>query len=51
MHFNKFLKVGLLATFVPVIGSVHAEIIINGTRAVYPSDAREITIQLNKKRD
>jgi chaperone protein EcpD len=46
MYFNKLLKLCLLATILPIC-STHAEIIIHGTRAIYPSNAREITIQLS----
>lgn len=41
-----FYKICLI-TFLTPISLVHAEIIIHGTRAVYPSDAREITLQLS----
>ncbi len=37
---------GLLALVIP-FSTVHAEIIIHGTRAIYPSDAREITLQVS----
>lgn len=41
-----FYKTCLIALLTPV-SLVNAEIIIHGTRAVYPSDAREITLQLS----
>lgn len=40
------LKKGLIAALIP-FSAVQAEIIIHGTRAIYPSDAREITLQLS----
>ena len=42
---HPFYKTCLLALLIP-FSSVNAEIIIHGTRAVYPSDAREITLQV-----
>lgn len=39
-------KKGLIAALIP-FSAVQAEIIIHGTRAIYPSDAREITLQLS----
>lgn len=42
---HAFYKTCLLALLIP-FSSVNAEIIIHGTRAVYPSDAREITLQV-----
>ncbi|NHB58947.1 fimbria/pilus periplasmic chaperone [Acinetobacter sp. 194] len=39
-------KKGLIAALIP-FSAVNAEIIIHGTRAIYPSDAREITLQLS----
>lgn len=33
--------------FGTLFGAAHAEIIIHGTRVVYPSDAREVTVQLS----
>lgn len=41
-----FYKSCLVSLLIPV-GLVNAEIIIHGTRAVYPSDAREVTLQLS----
>ena len=41
-----FYKICLITLLVPV-SLVHAEIIIHGTRVVYPSDAREVTLQLS----
>lgn len=41
-----FYKGCLLALLTPV-SLVNAEIIIHGTRAVYPADAREVTLQLS----
>lgn len=46
MHLTKFFKIGLLATIIPICNA-QAEIIIHGTRAIYPSNAKEITIQLS----
>ena len=46
MYFNKLLKLCLFAAILPIC-STHAEIIIHGTRAIYPSNAKEITIQLS----
>ncbi|MCG3873844.1 molecular chaperone [Psychrobacter sp. Ps7] len=42
---HSFYKTCLLALLIP-FSAVNAEIIIHGTRAVYPSDAREITLQV-----
>jgi hypothetical protein len=42
---HSFLKKGLLAFLIP-FGAANAEIIIHGTRVIYPSDAREITLQV-----
>jgi chaperone protein EcpD len=39
-------KRGLIAALIP-FSAANAEIIIHGTRAIYPSDAREITLQLS----
>lgn len=41
-----FFKIGLFACLLP-FSTAHAEIIIHGTRVVYPSDAREITLQVS----
>lgn len=41
-----FYRTCLIALLIPS-SLVNAEIIIHGTRAVYPSDAREITLQLS----
>ncbi|BAP36088.1 molecular chaperone [Acinetobacter guillouiae] len=43
---HSFLKKGLLAFLIP-FGAANAEIIIHGTRVIYPSDAREITLQVS----
>lgn len=43
-----FYKTCLIALLTPV-SLANAEIIIHGTRAVYPSDAREITLQLSNE--
>ncbi len=42
---HPFYKTCLLALLIP-FSAANAEIIIHGTRAVYPSDAREITLQV-----
>ena len=42
---HSFYKTCLLALLIP-FSAANAEIIIHGTRAVYPSDAREITLQV-----
>lgn len=39
-------KKSLIALLIP-FSAVNAEIIIHGTRAIYPSDAREITLQVS----
>lgn len=41
-----FWKKCVLAAVLP-ISAAHAEIIIHGTRVIYPSDAREITLQVS----
>ena len=47
MIFNKrLLKAYFVALLMPVTAA-NAEIILHGTRAVYPSDAREITLQMS----
>ena len=47
MHFKSSLfKTALLACFMPFTAT-NAEIIIHGTRVIYPSDAREITLQVS----
>lgn len=47
MNFNKHLfKAGLMALLMPLTAA-NAEIILHGTRAVYPSNAREITLQMS----
>lgn len=47
MHFKSPLfKTALLACFMPFTAT-NAEIIIHGTRVIYPSDAREITLQVS----
>lgn len=47
MHFKSPLfKTALLACFVPFTAT-NAEIIIHGTRVIFPSDAREITLQVS----
>ena len=47
MH-RKFpiFKTGILACLLPLT-AVNAEIIIHGTRVIYPSNAREITLQVS----
>ncbi|MFU8927027.1 molecular chaperone [Acinetobacter puyangensis] len=42
----KFL-LGLAISSVIAIPPTHAEIILHGTRVIYPSDAREVTLQLS----
>lgn len=47
MHFKLSLfRIGLFAYLLPFT-VVHAEIIIHGTRVIYPSNAREITLQVS----
>ncbi|OTG82483.1 pilus assembly protein [Acinetobacter sp. ANC 4558] len=46
MKFNQLLKAVICTILIPIY-TAHAEIIIHGTRAIYPSDAREITIQVS----
>lgn len=47
MHFKPSLfKTALLALLLPFT-TANAEIIIHGTRVIYPSDAREITLQVS----
>lgn len=41
---KKSLGVLLFST---LFGAAHAEIVIHGTRVIYPSDAREVTVQLS----
>ncbi|MFW1948984.1 molecular chaperone [Acinetobacter bereziniae] len=43
---HSFFKKGLLALLIP-FGAANAEIIIHGTRVIYPSDSREITLQVS----
>lgn len=44
--FNSFLK--LLVTGICLIPPMsHAEIVLHGTRVIYPSDAREVTLQIS----
>ncbi|MDR0237843.1 fimbria/pilus periplasmic chaperone [Acinetobacter sp.] len=43
---HPFFKKGLLALLIP-FSAANAEIIIHGTRVIYPSDAREITLQVS----
>lgn len=51
MMFNKqFLKTCFVALLMPVTVA-NAEIILHGTRAIYPSDAREITLQMTNNGD
>jgi P pilus assembly chaperone PapD len=37
---------GLAMSSIVVANSTHAEIILHGTRVIYPSDAREVTLQV-----
>lgn len=51
MNFSKkLLKAGLMALLIPFTAA-NAQIILHGTRAIYPSDAREITLQLSNDGD
>lgn len=45
LNLNLF-KRGLIAVLIP-FSAANAEIIIHGTRVIYPSDAREITLQVS----
>ena len=38
---------GLAMSSILVANSTHAEIILHGTRVIYPSDAREVTLQVS----
>ena len=42
----KFL-LGLAMSSIFVANLTHAEIILHGTRVIYPSDAREVTLQVS----
>lgn len=48
MKFNKDIFLFVPALFIAVASTAsHAEIILHGTRVIYPSDAREVTLQLS----
>ena len=47
MSLKQFVYKTCLAALLMPVSLANAEIIIHGTRAVYPSDAREITLQLS----
>lgn len=47
---SSVLKTCLVASLLP-LSVAHAEIIIHGTRAIYPAEAREISLQLSNNGD
>lgn len=46
---RKLYKRFLLALLLPVVTAANADIIIHGTRVVYPSEGREITVKLSNE--